>query len=226
MSEQVQKKFRANVYVDGFNLYYGCLKGSKYKWLDLAKLSSHLLKENYEVSKIYYCTAKVVDFKRDGVATRQGFYLNALRSLGNLEVIFGKFKKRQKSVYIDPPLDVLLQTGVSGAKPVKKSVFKGESFEEKGTDVNLATQLLIDLYENNFDTALIISNDTDYKMAVHQVRKKGKKIFVVSSKLGCEPDVELREVSSKSTRKLTESMLKECQFPELVGTIRKPKDWE
>lgn len=98
--------------------------------------------------------------------------------------------------------------------------------KRKGTDVNLATQLLIDLYENNFDTALIISNDTDYKMAVHQVRKKGKKIFVVSSKLGCEPDVELREVSFKSTRKLTESMLKECQFPELVGTIRKPKDWE
>jgi uncharacterized LabA/DUF88 family protein len=217
------KKFRAIVYVDGFNLYYGCLKGSSYKWLDLEKLSSLLLKENYDIEKIYYCTAKLIDYKKDGVATRQGFYLSALRSIKNLSIIFGKFKKREKSVFIDPPLDVVLH---SGTAPVKKSIFKGTSFEEKGTDVNLATQLLIDLYENNFDTALVISNDTDYKMAVHQVRKRGKKIFVVSTKLNHDPDVELREVSSKSSRKLTEQLLKDSQFPDIVGDIRKPKDWE
>lgn len=225
LTQEHPKKFRANVYIDGFNLYYGCLKGTKYKWLDVAKLAGHLLNENYEIQKIYYCTAKVIDYKNNGVTTRQGFYLSALKTNPKLEVIFGKFKKREKTVFIDPPVDILLSTG-KGQRPAKKGIFTGQCFEEKGTDVNLATRLLIDLYEDKFDTALILSNDTDYKMAVHQVRRKGKKIFVVNTRLDCEPDIELRNVSTKSSRKLTEQMLKDSQFPDLVGTIRKPKDWE
>jgi uncharacterized LabA/DUF88 family protein len=200
------------------------LRGSKYRWLDLSKLSSKLLNDSYEIVQIYYCTANVIDYKGDGVATRQGFYLSALQTIKNLKIIKSKFKEREKTVYINPPLDVLIDTGF-GAKQVKKSVFEGKAFEEKGTDVNLATQLLIDLYENKFDTALIISNDTDYKMAVNQVRLKNKKIFVVSTRLDSEPDKELRIVSHKSSRKITEDILHQCQFPEIVGNIRKPKSW-
>lgn len=160
------------------------------------------------------------------MTTRQGFYLSALRTIPNLEIHFGKFKEREKTVYIDPPERVLLDTGFGGAKPVPKSIFKGKCFEEKGTDVNLATRLLIDLYEDKFDTALVISNDTDYKSAVHQVRIKKKKIFVVNTKVGFEPDLELRKVSTTSTRKITLEMLRDSQFPEMVGDIRKPKAWE
>lgn len=222
--ENVSKKFRAIVYIDGFNFYYGCLKGSPYKWLDISLLTSKLLNENYEVVKIYYFTSEVVDYKNDGVTTRQGFYLSALRTISNLEIQFGKFKEREKTVYIDPPEEILLNTGF-GRRAVSKSIFKGKCFEEKGTDVNLATRLLIDLYEDKFDTALILSNDTDYKSAIHQVRHKGKKIFVVNTKIGCEADLELRKVSTKSTRKITLDMLKTSQFPEMVGSIRKPKNW-
>jgi hypothetical protein len=32
-----------NVYIDGFNLYYGALKRTPYKWLDLALLARTLL---------------------------------------------------------------------------------------------------------------------------------------------------------------------------------------
>jgi uncharacterized LabA/DUF88 family protein len=124
-------------------------------------------------------------------------------------------------------MQVILDTGFGPARPVDKSIFKGKVYEEKGTDVNLATQLLIDLYEDEFDTALVISNDTDYKMAINQVRKKGKKIFVVNTRLNMEPDVELKMVSTKSTRKITEAMLVASQFPEVVSDkIRKPKRWE
>lgn len=35
-----------NVWVDGFNLYYGCLKGTPYKWLDLGALCQALLPPN------------------------------------------------------------------------------------------------------------------------------------------------------------------------------------
>jgi len=28
---------KTRIYIDGYNLYYGCLKGTPYKWLDLTK---------------------------------------------------------------------------------------------------------------------------------------------------------------------------------------------
>jgi hypothetical protein len=34
---------RTNVYIDGFNLFYGALKASPYKWLDPEALCHHLL---------------------------------------------------------------------------------------------------------------------------------------------------------------------------------------
>src|SRR6266540_753040 len=49
---------RTNVYVDAFNLYYGCLKGTPYRWLDLAALCRRLL-PNDEINRIRYFTALV-----------------------------------------------------------------------------------------------------------------------------------------------------------------------
>jgi hypothetical protein len=91
MSQVAPKKFRAIVYVDGFNLYYGCLRKTKYKWLNLESLSSQLLNDNYEIKKIYFCTADVIDYKKDGITTRQGFYLSALKTLNSIRIIKGKF---------------------------------------------------------------------------------------------------------------------------------------
>lgn len=34
---------RTRVYVDGFNLYYGCLKGTPWKWLNLVALFERVL---------------------------------------------------------------------------------------------------------------------------------------------------------------------------------------
>jgi len=47
-----------NVYVDAFNLYYGCLKDTPYKWLDLGRLC-RLLLPGYTIKRIRYFTAIV-----------------------------------------------------------------------------------------------------------------------------------------------------------------------
>jgi hypothetical protein len=47
-----------NVYVDGFNLYYGRLKDTPYKWLDLGALCQALLPPN-KIQRICYFTAKI-----------------------------------------------------------------------------------------------------------------------------------------------------------------------
>jgi hypothetical protein len=46
------------VYVDGFNLYYGAVKDTPYKWLDIRKLCELLLPE-FSVGRIKYFTARV-----------------------------------------------------------------------------------------------------------------------------------------------------------------------
>lgn len=49
---------KTNVYVDGFNLYYGAVRGTPYKWLDLRKLCALLLPKS-EIHRIRYFAALV-----------------------------------------------------------------------------------------------------------------------------------------------------------------------
>ena len=49
---------RASVYVDGFNLYYGSIRGTKFHWLDIARMC-RLLLPHEQIVRIRYCTAMV-----------------------------------------------------------------------------------------------------------------------------------------------------------------------
>ena len=74
-----------NVYVDGFNLYYGCLKGTPHKWLDLEALCAVMMPTN-DIKRIRYFTARVKE--RPGDTTppvRQQAYLRALYSSPKVE---------------------------------------------------------------------------------------------------------------------------------------------
>jgi len=46
-------------YVDGFNLYYGSLRGTEYRWLDLESLCGQWVKPDAELVAVKYFTAKV-----------------------------------------------------------------------------------------------------------------------------------------------------------------------
>lgn len=84
-------KPRANVYVDGFNLYYGCVQGTPYKWLDLQRLARLLLPE-YSVQRIRYFTARVQPRPGDvQQPQRQQTYIRALETIPHLSVHFGHF---------------------------------------------------------------------------------------------------------------------------------------
>jgi len=82
---------RVNVYIDGFNLYYGAVKGSPFKWLDLSALCQRMLPGD-TVQKIEYFTAILSARPGDpGLPMRQQIYLRALRTIPNLEITYGKF---------------------------------------------------------------------------------------------------------------------------------------
>ena len=156
-----------HVYIDGFNLYYGLLKSTPYKWLDLERFCDQLLPRN-AVAKIHYFTAKVDARPQDpDQPTRQLAYLQALGSLPRVEVHLGTFMSSvvsQVVVETDPATGrykrangkPVLKLDAAG-QPVKMWAYKSE----KGSDVNLAAYLLQDAYRGRCACAVIISNDSD-----------------------------------------------------------------
>ena len=82
---------RTRVYVDGFNLYYGALKGSPFKWLDPVRLAARLLPPECAIDKLRYFTARVSGKLDPGAPGRQQVYFNALATLPEVELHFGRF---------------------------------------------------------------------------------------------------------------------------------------
>ena len=82
---------RTRVYVDGFNLYYGALKGTPFKWLNPVDLARQVLPAGYVVDKLLYFTARVSGVSDPGAPARQHAYITALRTLPEVEVHFGSF---------------------------------------------------------------------------------------------------------------------------------------
>lgn len=122
--EEVPKRLRAIVYVDGFNLYYGCLKGTQYRWLDLARFADLLLPAQAVVA-VKYFTA-IVDNPAGSV--RQQVYIGAVESDSRVSTYKGHFLSHTKR---RPRKQTCSQCGETHADVVIT--------EEKGTDVNLST---------------------------------------------------------------------------------------
>ena len=149
---------KTNVYIDGFNLYYGAVKNTPYRWLDLAALCRHML-PNDQIQSIKYFSAIVSARPHDPQQPmRQQVYLRALRTLPNVSIIFGHFLTHSCPMML------------TGSNPPQKVWV--DKTEEKGSDVNLATHLLRDGFQKRFDVAVLITNDSDLLEPVRIIRQE------------------------------------------------------
>ena len=150
---------KTNIYIDGFNLYYGALRGTRYKWLDLDALFRKMYSEN-TIHKIKYFTASVSSRPNDpGQSMRQQTYLRALRTFSHIEIIRGRFQTNKvRMPLVSPPPN----------GPNTAEVWKTE---EKGSDVNLAVHLLNDAHNRDYEIALVVSNDSDLGEAIRIVTR-------------------------------------------------------
>src|SRR5207253_4957632 len=138
---------RTNVYIDGFNLYYGAVRNTAYKWLNIAELCRLMLPRE-TIHEIKYFTARVQGRSSDpDQPVRQETYLRALRTIPNLSIIFGHFLTNE------------IFMPVAGTNP--QTYVKVIKTEEKGSDVNIAAHLIHDCYKGEFDIAALVSNDSD-----------------------------------------------------------------
>ena len=207
-----------NVYIDGFNLYYGALKGSRYKWLDPRLLATNLL-PGHEIARICYCTARLEPRQDDhGPRRRQNIYLRALRTLPNLDVLYGTFRRRIKRRPLVKPI-----TGFPNIVSILE-------WEEKKTDVNLATEMIFDAVNGLCDQILVISNDTDLVRPIHRMRDDlGIKMVAVNPYRVIRTPREIFRAATRVVR-IRESHLQRSQLPAVVKDARgraitKPPTW-
>jgi len=200
-------KERICVYVDGFNLYYGMTTEWKdIKWLNLFSLASSLLKENQQLVEVKYYTARITgDIEKQ---KRQHTYLEALQEV-RVMIVPGKF----------------LSTKV--ICPNCKD--KRTKYSEKMTDVNMATDLIIDAHLDKFEKAILVSGDSDLVPPIKAINKhfKDKKVIVVFPPK--RNNASLRQVAFDSFA-LGRKKLKDHQLPPAITkadgyTLHKPEEW-
>ena len=209
---------KTNFYIDGFNLYYGVLKRTSFRWLDLHKLCQ-LSFPNDDVHRIRYFTASVKPAKANPLqAERQQVYLRALRTLPSLKIHLGKFLITSATMPLAKPT-------LGG--PAEVEVIR---FEEKGSDVNLASYLLLDAFEDDYEQAVVITNDSDLVTPVRLVQEKfGKPVVVLFPvRKSQSPGFELSQVAS-ATPRIYDHILAAAQFPAAMtdakGPFHKPPAW-
>lgn len=209
------------VYIDGFNLYHGCIQYTMYKWLDIRKLCEVML-PGHDIAYIKYCTAKVSAPPDDpGQPARQMIYWRALRTLQAFDIIEGTFYEQVKAM----PLSDDCKRVTPGQYPRK--LVRVVKREEKGSDVNLASHLLMDGFHKLYEQAVLITNDSDLVTPVKIVR------YELNLPVGI---INPHEFHSKKLKphatflaRIRPSDLQAAQFPETLndanGMFHKPPRW-
>jgi uncharacterized LabA/DUF88 family protein len=149
-----------NVYVDGFNLYYGAAKHTRYKWVNLAALCANVL-PSIRIHRLRYFTALVKPLPSDPqTRTRQDIYIRALQTIPNLTIHYGHYLQSTVTMRLAAPRP----NGPRYADVLK--------MEEKGSDVNLATYMLVDAFRGDCDQLVVITNDSDLAEPVRIVNRE------------------------------------------------------
>jgi hypothetical protein len=204
---------KTNVYVDGFNLYYGALKDSRYKWLNVLSLVQAVVQQHHQIARIRYFTARVKSRPGSQAHVSQDAYLRALQTLPNLEVHLGQF--------LSHPARRPRADGNGMVEVIET--------QEKGSDVNLASYLLLDGMRGDYEAAIVVSNDSDLATPIQLTRKELGRDFVGVVNPHQKPAVELKKVA-KFQLPIQAQHLAQSQFANIVvdGTgrkIHKPSRW-
>lgn len=203
---------RVSVYIDGFNLYYGLRsKGwRRYYWLDLRRLAEKLLISNQHLVIVRYFTAKILHQTDDPQKKmRQNTYLEALATRPDLYIHYGYYLSKNRTCS---------QCGATW-----------QTYEEKMTDVNIAVELLSDAQNDVFDTAIIISGDSDLSGPINSVCQRYPKKRVI---VAFPPERSSFRLQQMATAYFTigRKKLSDSQFPDRITKtdgyiLSKPLKW-
>jgi uncharacterized LabA/DUF88 family protein len=200
---------RVAAYIDGFNLYHGLHEdGRRHLWLDLEGLVRSLLKPGQELVIVRYFTARV----RNNPASeqRQTIYLKALAAHSRiLDIRYGRFQEKSMRC--------------------RRCAGSWVTYEEKESDVALAVSLVADGIKGLFDTALIVSADSDMAPAIRELREARPEARVLGALPPNRNSSDLRAHCDASFR-IGGAKIRQAQLPETVmdgpHVITRPAYWK
>ena len=200
---------RVIVYVDGFNLYFGMMEaGFSYcRWLNVRALAQNLLKNNQQLIEVKYFTARVSN--NPDKQKRQSTYLDALYN-ERVKIIYGQYQNNNLECH--------------------RCGHIWMAANEKMTDVNIATNILVDAYQDKYDMAMLISGDSDLVPPIKAVHEHfpAKRVFVAFPPKRHNNTVAAVAKGSLiiGRKKLVESQLNNSIQKNSDGFIlNKPADW-
>lgn len=198
---------RVNVYIDGFNLYFGII--SKYrdsKWLDIKQLCESITKSGQSLHEVKYFTSRISNNPEK--QKRQTTYLEALSATG-VRLIYGHYKDKQKECFNCGNI--------------------WNDHEEKMTDVNIATHMIFDAVNDLYDVAILISGDTDLVPPINAIKKHYQEKRIVIAFPPNRSTKRLKAIADASFV-IGRKKLQDNQLPEQVNArsgyiLKKPKEW-
>ncbi len=151
-------KQKVIVYIDGFNFYYGLRKNAvwrRYYWIDVVKLFEMFLRPNQELVAVKYFSAKVADNDK---SLRQNAFFQANKENPKFHLVLGKYLRKEIKCF---RCGNIIRT-----------------FEEKESDVRIATQIVADAYKKNCDVSIVVSADSDMIPAIELAIECGHNVYV------------------------------------------------
>lgn len=227
------------VYIDGYNLYYGRLRGTPFKWLDVVQLFQTLLAQrdqNETLARVKFFTAPALatfaTHGADSVEAQSAYHRALVSKYGQcFEIIFGNHSFDKSGA--------LLPVFIGGQPYDRMNRVRVWKLEEKKTDVNLALCMYRDACQGLYDRVILVSNDSDAEPVLAAIRQDFPDIMV-GVVMPIHPPVQgttaHRRVSGSLARLahwtlayITDDQLAQAQLPDLVLTkkkpILKPKHW-
>lgn len=177
-------------------------------------MSRKILSSKNQIVGIKYFTARVLS-RPDNPSQplRQEIYLRALKALG-ATCIFGRYLSHPVMMRVADP---------NASRPFVRVI----KTEEKGSDVNIATHMLLDAFRNAYDCAVLVSGDSDLKTPVEMVRHDfSKTVGVINPQ---KVDCKVLRCAASFYKRIRTSDLAASQLPatltDATGTFYKPADW-
>ncbi|GAA1899921.1 NYN domain-containing protein [Asanoa iriomotensis] len=244
---------RVGVYVDGYNLYYGargiCGRSTPgWRWLDIRALAERVVGRvsswpNAAIERVVYCTAIIDAASNQSGFTDQQVYLKAVVAAASVDHIeYGTYVSRVKTAplavkapsrqggpqIVNAAWPVMIRDGHGRPVPDAQFMVSFAHREEKGSDVNVASHLLVDVLTSRVDAAMVISNDSDLKFPVSYARSRVPIGLINPSKnqlAGALRGNPTQGVGGHWWQQLTDADLRACQLSNPVNSLVRPAGW-
>lgn len=145
-------KKKVIVYVDGYNFYYGLRNGKalwrRAYWLDVVAFFERMMQDNQELVEVHYYSSRPVDDQQAYDNQDEFFSANLLNPKFRLHL--GRYKKKKFKC--------------------QSCGFKNKTYEEKETDVRVATGMLVDVFQKRCDVTVVVSADSDMIPSVEAIK--------------------------------------------------------